>query len=101
LAELGLEQITNMQVEKNRAIAISILSEIDHLLQQICDFEPRVKPLANYFLTQKLRIGPVGFEKVLDLTRQCFNDLQTITRVYALPVEWDETLSRKDLSWKS
>jgi heptosyltransferase-3 len=100
LADLGIEQVEAMRAEKSRGVAGSILNEIDHLLEKVCELEPRVTPLANYFLTQKLRIGPGSFEYILDATRQCFSDLQTITQVYALPVDWDENLTRKDLTWK-
>jgi heptosyltransferase III len=100
LADLGLEQIDYVRSEKTREIGFSILNEIDNLLEKVCEFEPRVRPLVNWFLTQKLRIGPGDFENVLTQTTQCFADLQTITRVYGLPVEWNEALPEGDLAWK-
>lgn len=100
LADLGLEQIENIRKGTSPDIAISILNEVDHLLEKVCEFEPRVRPLTQWFLTQKLRIGPAPFEEVLEKTGQCFTDLQTITRVYALPVDWNDSISRKDFAWK-
>ena len=99
LVELGLEQLSFVRRPQSQPIAFKILNEIDALMDQVGELDIRVRPVINWFLTQKVRIGPGSFESVLKQTEAIFQDMQTILKVYNRGVQWNTDIS-KDMTWK-
>jgi len=100
LSLLGLEQIGQLIKRPKDEIAKGILDEIDGLLQSTAGFCEEVRPLVNWFLTEKTRIKPGSFAKVAQDTRSVFEQLMTVTRLYSLRTDMNEQFPRKDLTWK-
>lgn len=99
LVDLGLEQLQFVKRPQSQQIAFKILNEIDGLMDAVSELDIRVRPMVNWFLTQKIRIAPGPFETVLAETEAVFQDLQTILSVYNRGIEWNAELP-KDMTWK-
>lgn len=99
LVDLGLEQLAYVRRPQSQEIAFKILNEVDSLMDQVSELDVRVRPMVNWFLTQKIRIGPGPFESVLQQTEKIFQDMQTVLKVYNRGVEWNAELP-KDMTWK-
>lgn len=99
LVDLGLEQLSFVRRPQSQEIAFKILNEIDALMDAVSELDSRVRPMVNWFLTQKIRIGPGPFESVLTQTEKIFEDMQLILKVYNRGVEWNAELP-KDMTWK-
>lgn len=100
LASLGLEQIAVIQDVKLQSIAISILDEIDSLVNQVGQFVPEISPVVRWFQTEKLRIGPYGMDEVTAITRNIFEKLRDICQIYELNQAFNDSMPRESLTWK-
>lgn len=100
LGVLGLEQIEQIEKVPNDGIASGILDEVDHLMKRTASTCEEVSPMVRWFLAEKTRIEPGGFNEVLNKTHKIFEQLVTVTRLYSLRTELNDQFPRKDLSWK-
>lgn len=98
LVSLGLEQLENIKNPRAQSVAVSILNEIDFLMNQVTRIDSEVAPLVNWFITQKIRIADGPFHVVLSDTQKVFEDMAQILLVYS-KVSWS-LAQEKELSWK-
>ncbi len=101
LAALGLDQLDVLASGKDGKIAVSILDEVDHLLQHISLTNPDVTPVVSWFATEKIRIGPQPMGDLIAHTHDIFKKLLQIARLYSLSEDLRaDGQVRGDLTWK-
>ncbi len=65
--ELAIEQISQIP-EKGLALAGPMLDQIDEVIKNISQFVPELSPLINWYLAEKVRIGPGSLEEICSAT---------------------------------
>lgn len=100
LATVGIENLQVLSKDPNNQVSMSIINEIDQLMVEIGRRCKESQPLVQWFLTEKSRIGPARFEKVLEITVDVFEQLKTISNLYTLNEELPVNIERRDLAWK-
>jgi len=101
LADLALEQIDQVSNPKMQSIAVSILDQIDNLIEQVGQLEPSIAPIVRWFQTEKLRMGPADLNSVLETTRTLFRNLVTIAKLYDVNTRIKENGGLSEATWKS
>jgi heptosyltransferase III len=99
LVDLGNEQLGQIDNPRARSVALSILNEIDFLMNQVCRIDASVQPLVNWFITQKIRITAKNFDEVLQQTKTIYADARTILNVYDKSISWSLDAT-KEVTWK-
>lgn len=79
IALLALDQLRNWEPTGNAA---KILGMVDEMLGQIGRMNASVKPVLEWFDTQRLRLPPAPVDETLRETRRLFEELHTISLVY-------------------
>ncbi|MCB0357863.1 MAG: hypothetical protein KDD40_12690, partial [Bdellovibrionales bacterium] len=82
LAQLAIQQLDEIDLQKNLEIQMELLSQVDTMLEIIPQLVPPLEPLVSWFQTERIRIGPNNVLQVLNLTKQKFIDLKIITDLY-------------------
>ena len=82
LAELAVQQLSEIDVTKNVDIQMELLSQIDTMLEIIPKLVPALEPLVAWFQTERVRIGPFSVQQVLSMTKAKFSDLKIVTDLY-------------------
>ena len=101
LSNLGLEQLHLIeQNPSQRDMAISILNEVDHLIDVVGQLARDVQPVVRWFQGEKLRIGPENFSTVIDKTKKVFSKLKDISEVYCIQNSLTGELNEGDMNWK-
>ncbi len=99
LVDLGAEQLEQIKNPRAQSVALSILNEVDFLMNQVCRIDSSIQPLVNWFITQKIRITATAFEDVFAQTQVIYEDIRTILKVYEKSISWSLDAT-KDVTWK-
>jgi hypothetical protein len=100
LAQLGLDQVDVLMSNTSSTVAASILDQIDILMLKVCEFCPEIEPLVRWSQCEKLRIPPGALKAVGASTRNVYENLLGVCRLYTISTSMSEENLGKDLSWK-
>ena len=78
--ELAQQQLEQVRQNPQKGTALDILLEADEIFHQVARFVPEVRPLVNWFLTQKVRISPAELQTVFDQTAKTYDELALVCR---------------------
>ncbi len=99
LIDLGSEQLGQIENPRARSVALSILNEVDFLMNQVSRIDASIQPLVNWFITQKIRITAKTFDEVFEQTKSIYSDARTILQVYNRSISWSLDAT-KEVTWK-
>jgi ADP-heptose:LPS heptosyltransferase len=85
--ELALVAIDTLKAGNRSPGVLDGLKVVDQFYSEIAIFAPEVAPLVNWFKTEQTRIPPGPIEQTFEKTEKIYRDMQTITSVYAAPIE--------------
>ena len=78
--ELAQQQLEQVRQNPQKGTALDILLEADEIFHQVARFVPEVRPLVDWFLTQKVRISPAELQTVFDQTAKTYDELALVCR---------------------
>jgi heptosyltransferase-3 len=79
---LALGEVERYAKGQSNVASQTILQQTDILLQQIGERIPEVRPVVQWFLTEKLRIGPGSLAQVTSQTTSIYEKLIAIAQLY-------------------
>lgn len=82
LADLALRQFESFRNKPSNTMALNILAEVDGMISKVARVNPVVRPLVEWFETERLRIPPGTIEQTLERSEQVFQNLLLVTSVY-------------------
>ncbi len=94
LAELAVDQFEQWRHEGPSAPAKTILESVDEMLAGLPGMDPLVRPVVDWFQTERLRLGPASSEETLKATRSLFEQLLWVAAVYHRRAEGNRMLGR-------
>src|SRR5690606_5851826 len=87
LAALALEQIRDFADASKRHAAIGTFNDVENLMSQVGRLVPEVRPLIQWYETEKLRIPPGPAESVLESSQAILMRLNEICIHYEAAVQ--------------
>ena len=80
---LALEQVATLRKNSSNKIAASILDRVDELMEQIVRMVPETGPVVRWFRTERIRIGPMPVESLVEATEIVHRRLGDIIALYS------------------
>jgi heptosyltransferase-3 len=65
---LAREQIETLRKQANNKTAAAILDQVDEIIEQIRKFVPQAGPMVRWFQTERLRLGPMPVNELIEAT---------------------------------
>ncbi len=75
VTQLAIEQLYNLQRNPQDLIARAVLQRTDNIIADLSRLVPSVIVLVRWFQTEKIQIGPSGFNTILEKTFRCYKKL--------------------------
>ncbi|HMN67768.1 MAG TPA: glycosyltransferase family 9 protein [Bdellovibrionales bacterium] len=96
LAFQRLHEISGLALDQfdGRPLEARALGQIDTLLNEVGRLNPRVRPLVQWFETERMRLPPGTLEETVARSRALFTDLRLISSVYHRPANPEEGYRR-------
>ncbi len=94
LAELAVNQFENWRLNGPSTAAQTILQSVDEMLIRLPEMDPHVRPVVDWFQTERIRLGPASAEETLARSRALFEQLLWIAAVYHRRAEANRMLER-------
>lgn len=79
---LAREQIQTIRSQNGNPVAAQILDRVDEIMEQIQGFVPELAPIVRWFRTERLRLGPMPLNKLIEATDEVHRRLSDIVDVY-------------------
>jgi ADP-heptose:LPS heptosyltransferase len=84
--QLALEQIATLRMNPRNKIASEILDRVDPIMEQIVGMVPELAPVVEWFRTERLRLGPMPIEHLIERTDAVHRRLADVVGLY-VPTE--------------
>lgn len=83
---MALEQIGHLRSPARRRVANELVGQADVAIHRIGQLVPDLRPLVNWFETERLRLGPhAELEPLIDLTEKVYRNFLNILSLYCPP----------------
>ena len=79
---LAMEQIETLRRNPRNKIASEILDRVDPIMEQIVGMVPEIAPVVEWFRTERLRLGPMAVEHLIERTDSVHRRLGDVIALY-------------------
>lgn len=90
---LALEQIAMLKKDPTNQTAAQILDRADELTEQIVSLSPEVGAIVRWFRVERIRIGPMAVDKLVDATRSVHTRFNQVLNIYSATGESHDHVS--------
>lgn len=94
LAELAVQQFDHWQISGPTKAITTILESVDDMLAKLPAMDSHVRPIVDWFETERVRLAPASADETLKATRALFESLLWIAAVYHKRAEGNRMLER-------
>lgn len=79
---LAREQIESLRRNRANTTASAILDQVDEIMEQIMRMVPEIGTVIRWFRTERLRIGPLPVDRLIEATDAVHSRLESILSLY-------------------
>lgn len=83
---LAMEQIEVLKINQGNATIGLILDQADEIIREIGRLVPEVEPLVSWYFTEKIRIGPMDFDRLVEATMNVHSGFAGLLEVRCLEI---------------